>query len=544
MIDNPMYQLAFLSVFAMAVSPLPLAAQEKVDLQSIHRIRTEALSNSKVMDHLSYLTDVNGARLAGSPGYTSAGEWVMKRLKEYGLEEVKQEKFPFGRGWTYSRFSAHLLEPSYQPLIGFPVAWTKGTDGVVTAVPILALLRTDDDLKKWKGKLKGAIVFTEPPRDVAMHATAQGRRYSDNELVNEQLAPEPGTPARFGAPATPGQPDFIAQRAFRRKLEEFIATEEAIALVNPGVRGDGGTVFASGSRTGRDMKDKLPITQISLTTEHYNRIARLLEKKIPVKIELEVKARFIEETTDSFNVFGELPGGRKKDEIVMVGGHLDSWHGGTGATDNAAGCSVAIEALRVLKASGLKLDRTIRIGLWGGEEQGLLGSKAYVKAHFADPTKMAVQPEHARISGYFNLDNGTGKIRGVYLQGNDMMRPVFESWFAPFKEMGASAITIRNTGGTDHLSFDAVGIPGFQFIQDPVEYGSRTHHSNMDVLDAIQKGDMMQASAIMASFLYLAANREEMLPRKPLPKPQPERRPGEDIPSGERSSNGASTSNN
>ena len=544
MIDNPMYQLAFLSVFAMAVSPLPLAAQEKVDLQSIHRIRTEALSNSKVMDHLSYLTDVNGARLAGSPGYTSAGEWVMKRLKEYGLEEVKQEKFPFGRGWTYSRFSAHLLEPSYQPLIGFPVAWTKGTDGVVTAVPILALLRTDDDLKKWKGKLKGAIVFTEPPRDVAMHATAQGRRYSDNELVNEQLAPEPGTPARFGAPATPGQPDFIAQRAFRRKLEEFIATEEAIALVNPGVRGDGGTVFASGSRTGRDMKDKLPITQISLTTEHYNRIARLLEKKIPVKIELEVKARFIEETTDSFNVFGELPGGRKKDEIVMVGGHLDSWHGGTGATDNAAGCSVAIEALRVLKASGLKLDRTIRIGLWGGEEQGLLGSKAYVKAHFADPTKMVVQPEHARISGYFNLDNGTGKIRGVYLQGNDMMRPIFESWFAPFKEMGASAITIRNTGGTDHLSFDAVGIPGFQFIQDPVEYGSRTHHSNMDVLDAIQKGDMMQASAIMASFLYLAANREEMLPRKPLPKPQPERRPGEDIPSGERSSNGASTSNN
>lgn len=518
-----------LSIFAMAVSFLPLAAQEKVDLPAIHRIRTEALTNSKVMEHMMYLTDVNGPRLAGSPGYASAGEWVMKRLKEYGLEGVKPEKFPFGRGWTYSRFSAHLLEPSYQPLIGFPVAWTKGTDGVVTAVPILAVLKTEADLTKWKGKLKGAIVFSEAPREVAMHVTAMGTRYSVTELANEQLAPDPGalTSRSGGPPTSPGQPDFAAQRAFRRKLDEFLDSEEVIATVTPGIRGDGGTVFASGSRTGRDMKDKLPITQITLTAEHYNRIARLLEKKIPVKIELEVKARFIEDNTDSYNYVGELPGGRKKDEIVMVGGHLDSWHGGTGATDNAAGSSVAIEAMRILKASGLKLDRTVRVGFWGAEEQGLLGSKAYVKDHFADPTKMILTPEHAKISGYFNFDNGSGKIRGVYLQGNDMMRPIFEAWFAPFKDLGAGAITIRNTGGTDHLSFDAVGIPGFQFIQDPVEYSTRTHHSNMDVYDAIQKGDLMQSSAVMASFLYLAANREEMLPRKPLPKPTPERRFGE-----------------
>ena len=522
-----------------------MAAQEKVDLPAVHRIRTEALTNSKVMEHMMYLTDVNGPRLAGSPGYASAGEWVMKRLKEYGLEGVKQEKFPFGRGWTYSRFSAHLLEPSYQPLIGFPVAWTKGTDGVVTAVPVLAVLRTDEDLKKWKGKLKGAIVFAELPRDVTMHNTAMGKRYSDGELAGEQLAPDPGAAAiRFGGPTTaPGQPDFAAQRAFRRKLDDFLAAEEVIATVNAGFRGDGGTVFVGGSRTGRDMKDKLPITQITLTAEHYNRIARLLEKKIPVRIELEVKANFTEGNTDSFNYVGELPGGRKKDEIVMVGGHLDSWHGGTGATDNAAGSSVAIEAMRILKTSGLKLDRTVRIGLWGAEEQGLLGSKAYVKDHFADPTKMVVTPEHAKISGYFNFDNGTGKIRGVYLQGNDMMRPIFESWFAPFKDLGAGAITIRNTGGTDHLSFDAVGIPGFQFIQDPVEYSTRTHHSNMDVYDAIQKGDLMQSSAIVASFLYFAANREEMLPRKPLPKATPERRPGEDLPSGGRSSDAAPSTN-
>jgi carboxypeptidase Q len=539
-LHRPLFMLS-----AIVVSQVPLAAQEKVDLPAIHRIRTEALTNSKVMEHMSYLTDVNGPRLAGSPGYASAGAWVMKRLKEYGLENVKQEKFPFGRGWTYSRFSAHLLEPSYQPLIGFPVAWTKGTDGVVTAAPVLAILKTEADLTKWKGKLKGAVVFTEPPRVVAMHTTPQGRRFNDGDLVKEELAPDPGaSQVRIGAPTGgPGQPDFVALRAFRRKLDEFLAAEEVIATVTPGTLGDGGTVFVSGSRTGRDMKDKLPITQITLTAEHYNRIARLLEKKIPVKIELEVKAQFLEVNTDSYNYTGELPGGRKKDEIVMVGAHLDSWHSGTGATDNAAGSSVAIEAMRVLKASGLKLDRTIRIALWGGEEEGLLGSKAYVKEHFADPTKMVLTEQHAKISGYFNLDNGTGKIRGVYMQGNDMMRPIFETWFAPFKDLGAGAISIRNTGGTDHLSFDAVGIPGFQFIQDPIEYSTRTHHSNMDVYDAIQKGDLMQSSAIMASFLYLAANREEMLPRKPLPKATPERRPGEEPPFGDRTSNAPSNNN-
>ncbi len=542
-----MKPLRNITIVAVALAALPLFAQEKVDLQALHRIRTEALTNSKVMDHLMYLTDVNGPRLAGSPGYASASEWVMKRLKEYGLEDVKQEKFPFGRGWTYSRFSAHMLEPSYQPLIGYPVAWTRGTEGVLNVTPMLAVMKTEDDLKKWKGKLKGAIVFTEAPRDVAMHITALGRRYSDADLLTEQQAPEPGAPAfRMGGPPTPGAPatDFMALRAFRRKLEEFLTEEGVAGLVSSGTRGDGGTVFVQGSRTGRDMKDKLPITQVVLDAEHYNRIARLLEKKIPVKLELEVKARFIEDAQDSFNTFGELKGGRKKDEIVMVGGHLDSWHGGTGATDNAAGCSVAIEALRILKESGVKLDRTIRIGLWGGEEQGLLGSRAYVKDHFADPTKMVVKPEHAKISGYFNLDNGTGKIRGVYLQGNDMMRPIFESWFAPFKDLGAGAITIRNTGGTDHLSFDGVGIPGFQFVQDPMEYETRTHHSNMDVYDAIQKGDMIQASAIMASFLYMTANREEMLPRKPLPKPTPERRFGEDGPPAGRGPNGTPPTNN
>jgi len=523
---NPVFAL-----FLLATAAPALIAEEPVDLQAIHRLRTEALTNSKVMEHLLYLTDVNGPRMAGSPGYATASEWVMKRMKEYGFAEVKQEKFPFGRGWTYSRFSAHMIEPSYQPLIGYPIAWTSGTNGVVTGAPILAPMKTEDDLKKWKGKLKGAIVLTEAPRDVAMHLTAQGRRYSDSDLDSQQSAPEPGvTPTRAGMPAM-GSPEFAALRAFRRKLDTFLMEEEVAVIIGSGTRGDGGTVFAQGTRTGRDIKTKIGPTQITLTAEHYNRIARLLDKKIPVKLELEVKARVIEDVTDSMNTFAELPGtGSKKDEVVMLGGHLDSWHTGTGATDDGAGCAVVMEAMRILKASGLKLNRTVRMGLWGAEEQGIIGSKEYVKAHFADSTKMELKPEHAKISGYFNLDNGTGKIRGIYLQGNDMMRPIFQSWFAPFKDLGASAITIRDTGGTDHLSFDAVGIPGFQFVQDPMEYETRTHHSNMDVYDSVQKGDMMQASAIMAAFVYMTANREEMLPRKPLPKPTPERRFGEDGP--------------
>jgi Zn-dependent M28 family amino/carboxypeptidase len=257
--------------------------------------------------------------------------------------------------------------------------------------------------------------------------------------------------------------------------------------------------------------------------EQYNRIARLLQNRIPVTLEFNIKNQFTDES-ESFNIIGELPGaGPHKDEVVMLGGHFDSWQGGTGATDNGAGSAVMMEAIRILKATNLQLDRTVRIALWGGEEQGLLGSRAYVKEHFADRETMKTTEQHGKISGYFNLDNGTGKIRGVYLQGNDMMRPIFESWLEPFRDLGVSTISGRNTGGTDHLSFDAVGIPGFQFIQDPMDYETRTHHSNMDVYDRIQAGDLMQASAVIASLVYDTANRGELLPRKPLPAAPPPR---------------------
>jgi len=258
-----------------------------------------------------------------------------------------------------------------------------------------------------------------------------------------------------------------------------------------------------------------------LTPEHYNRVLRLLDNKIPVKLEFDIQAKFLDDRTDSVNVIGEISGGRKRDEVVMIGAHLDSWQGGTGATDNAAGCAVMIEVLRILKTLDLPMDRTVRMALWGGEEEGLLGSRAYVDEHFGKREDMKLKPEHAKLAGYFNVDNGSGKIRGVYSQGNDSMRPVFEAWFKPFQDLGAGTISIRNTGGTDHQSFDAVGLPGFQFIQDGLEYNSRTHHSNMDVYDRVQRADMAQMAAIVASFVYEAANRDEMLPRKPLPKPQP-----------------------
>ncbi len=518
------------------LTSLHLFAEEKVDLSIIHQIKAEAFQNSKVMDHLFFLTDVYGPRLTGSPGYKAAGDWAVRRLQEYGLVNVAEEAFPFGRGWSYSKFSANLKEPSYAPLIGFPLAWTPGTGGVVSGEPILAVIRAEADFEKFKGKLKGKIIMIDQPRPLAMQTTVPGRRYTDTDLAAEALAPDPAQPA-FGPSVLAGQPmppqlqqyldsvrssqprmNIEQMRAFRNKLNQFLRDEGVTLVVTTGQRNDGGTIFAAAGGS-REAKDPVPPPSIVLAAEHYNRICRLIEKKQPARLEVEVQAKFYDEPTESFSVVGEMPGGARKDEVVMLGGHLDSWHGGTGASDNAAGVSVAIEAVRILKALNLKLDRTVRIGLWGGEEQGLLGSREYVKAHFADRETMKVKPEHGQLAGYFNYDNGTGKIRGIYSQGNDMVKPIFDAWLAPFHDLGATTVTIRNTGGTDHQSFDAVGLPGFQFIQDPMEYGTRTHHSNMDVYDHMQAGDLMQSSAIMASFVYNAATRPEMMPRKPLPKP-------------------------
>jgi hypothetical protein len=337
----------------------------------------------------------------------------------------------------------------------------------------------------------------------------------------------PEMAARMRAAASqPRQPyDREAAQKLRNQINQFLKDEGVLVTLAPSSRGDGGTIFSAAAGS-RDPKDPLPPAAVSLTAEHYDRIVRLLEKKVPVTLEFDIDNKIYDEPGDTFNVIADLPGGAKKDEIVLLGAHLDSWTFGTGATDDTSGCAVMMEAMRILKTLNLKMARTVRVGLWAAEEQGLLGSAAYVKDHLADRDTMALKPEHAKFAGYFNYDNGTGKIRGVYLQGNDMMRPVFESWLAPFRDLGATTVTIRNTSGTDHLPFDAVGLPAFQFIQDPVEYMTRTHHSNMDVYERLQDGDLMQSAAVVAAIAYQAATRDELLPRKPLPKPGQRRRGG------------------
>ena len=541
-----------IAAFCALALPVALFAEESVDLLTIYKIKTEALENSHVMDHMFYLSDVTGHRITNSPGYRKAGEWAVKQLQEYGLTNVRMEKWgPFGKGWTYTRFSASMIEPAYSTIIGFPQAWTPGTNGPVEAEVVMVQIRTEADLDKYNGKLKGKIVLDSLPRETPLSLQPLATRLTPEGLAQAAQAQEPGQRggrggAAFGAadgpvssimappsgepftggggPGGPGgdpaaRATMMRQRELRTKVSKFFVEEGVVALVNPGYRGDWGTVFSS-SGGSRDQKE-LPPTTVAIAAESYNRMIRLIEKKIPVKMALDIKAEFIE-GDESFNVVGEIPGTTKKDELVMLGAHLDSWHGGTGATDNAAGCSVAMEAVRILMVQGLKPKRTVRIALWGGEEEGLLGSRAYVKEHFADRETMKLTADHAKVSGYFNLDNGTGKVRGIYDQGNDMVRPIFEAWMKPFLDMGATTVTNRNTGGTDHQAFDAIGLPGFQFIQDPMEYDTRTHHSNMDVADHISRGDLMQASAVMATFVYNTAMRDEMLPRKPLPKPQPQ----------------------
>jgi carboxypeptidase Q len=531
---------------------VPVVAEEAVDLGVVNRIRTEAFDNSKVMDHLSYLTDVYGPRLTGSPEFKQAADWALDRLKGYGLQNGHLEKWgPFGRSWSLEQFAVEMIEPRYALMSAWPLAWTAGTSGPVSGEPFLAPLKgpagrmTEEDLKKYKetykGKLRGKIVLlsealpnvTEPENRPAL------RRYTDDELAKLAQAPEvrPRMEIDLKNPIIPEDPEqrgrffaslpfSISEALFERgvrmsaELNRFLAEEGVAAVLRADRRAHDALTFSEQAGS-HDAKDPLAPPTFVVTAEHYNRITRLLAKKTPVRVQVNLKTRASDSAVDGYNVIAEIPGGAKKDEVVMVGAHFDSWHSGTGATDNGAGSAVMMEVVRILKALNLKMDRTVRIGLWGGEEEGLLGSLAYVKEHFADPTTMRVTSAHANFSGYFNLDNGAGKIRGVYLQENDAMRPLFEAWLKPFQDLGVTTITIRNTGGTDHESFDAIGLPGFQFIQDPLDYGSVTHHSNMDVYDHAPPGDMMQASAVIASVVYQAANRPAKLPRNPLPKPWP-----------------------
>ncbi|MCI0660286.1 MAG: M20/M25/M40 family metallo-hydrolase [Acidobacteria bacterium] len=519
-----------------------VAREEKVDLDVVAKIKAEGTDRSQVMETLSYLTDVYGPRLTNSPQYKTACEWAKNKLAGWGLQNAHLEAWgPFGRGWSLERFSADIVKPDYSPLIAFPKAWSPSTNGPVRGGVIYLDAKSEDELAKYRGKLKGAIVLISPLREVPAHFQPEGKRKNDEELLT--LANSDGqSRGRRGR----GPVDELTAKKW-----QLVYDEGAAVVLEPG-RGDGGTIFVQGANlptTPNTSFDRRPrpwsqnarvIPQVALAVEHYNRIVRMVTKGVPVELEIKIDAKYHEQDLMGYNVIAEIPGTDLKDEIVMVGGHFDSWHSGTGATDNAAGSAVAMEVIRIIQALGLKPRRTVRIGLWGGEEQGLNGSRAHVSKYYGErqtpagpppPTPqsteyepgqnraqgpLVLKPDHSKFSAYFNLDNGTGKIRGVYLQGNEAVRPIFRAWLAPFRDMGAATLTINNTSGTDHLSFDAVGLPGFQFIQDDIEYSSRTHHSNMDVYDRIQADDMKQASVIIASFVYHAAMRNEKLPRKPI----------------------------
>ena len=534
-------------------------AQENPDLSVINRIKSEEFQNSKVMEHLEYLTDVYGPRLTGSPEFKEAADWALKRLESYGLVNGHLEKWgPFGRSWTPRQYALEMLQPRYALLDAAPLAWSRNTNGPVAGDVILAPLpaRTFDPVQaekdldayiaKYKGKLRGKIVLisNEIRTGVSSENRPLLRRYTDAELASIAAAPEPvlrhefapNEPIKF--PEDPMERlEYMAslpqsvrdelrergQRVLNRR-SQFFNDEGVVALLQDDGRAHDALIFAeqAGSRKAGDPE--APPTFV-VTKEQYDRLLHLVRLKQPVRLQANLRAEQSREDVDSYNIIAEIPGATRPDEVVMVGAHFDSWHTGTGATDNGAGSAVMMEVVRILKALNLKMDRTVRIGLWGGEEEGLLGSEAYVKEHFGDPKTMRLTSAHAKLSGYYNLDNGSGKIRGVYLQGNDAMRPLFERWLAPFRDLGVTTITIRNTGGTDHLSFDAVGLPGFQFIQDPLDYFTVTHHSDMDTYDHAVAGDLMQASAVIASLVYDTANMREMLPRKALPKPQQSEHP-------------------
>lgn len=525
----------------------------------IERIKDEGMNRSQVMQTLSYLSDVIGPRLTASPNMKRANEWTREQLTKWGLQNAHLEAWgPFGRGWSLKRFSAQVIEPQAIPLIAYPKAWSPGTEGLLTADVVYLDARNEAELEKFKGQLKGKIVLTAPMRDVAAHFEPLGTRRDEKNLLALADAPEPRPGGGRGN--FQGNPAQRAAAQFAGAKLRFFQQEGAAMLIDPS-RGDGGTLFVQSASVPPPVPDPNATTQprttpvydksapkvtpqMVLAIEQYNRIARMLQAGEPVKMTVDLAVAFQDVDPMSYNTIAEIPGTDLKDEIVMLGGHMDSWHSGTGATDNAAGVSVAMEAVRIIQALGLKPRRTIRIALWSGEEQGLLGSRAYVAEHFgsmqnpapsqapatgggtgngnantAQSTPLLMKKaEYDKLSAYFNLDNGTGRVRGVYLQGNEAVRSLFRQWLMPFRDMSATTLSIANTGGTDHLSFDSIGLPGFQFIQDEIEYDTRTHHSNQDVFDRIQADDMKQAATIMAAFVYNAAMMEQRVPKKPMPQ--------------------------
>jgi carboxypeptidase Q len=496
------------------------AAQAPADSQTLAAIRHEGLERSRVMETAMMLSDIYGPRLAGSPEYAAAARWARGQLETWGLSKAALE--PWGRrgsGWSLERFSAEMTAPHYLRLTAFPRAWSPALNGTVSGNAVLITARTDSELAKYHGTLRGAIVMVgsaSPPAG-ASRTGPTFHRFTDAELDSMSRITDPGEPHDYWEDFDPWESGLKS----RLKREEFWRAEGVAALLEPG--GSNGALRSSGYNAyATDHRNAVPA--FAVAREHYDRMVHLIEHGMPVRVELSLRTRFTDDDSLGYDVVAELPGTdpAHAEEVVMLGGHFDSWHHGTGATDNGAGSAVAMEAMRILKAIGARPRRTIRMALWDGEEQeDYFGSLGYVKRHFGDPVTMTLRPEHAKLSAYFNLDNGTGKIRGIYLRGNAAARPVFAGMLAPLKDLGASTLTIANEGSTDHMAFVSVGLPGFEFIQDPLDYGPRTHHTSLDVADYLSEDDLKQAAVVMASVVYQTAMRDELIPRPPLPAPRP-----------------------
>ena len=527
--------IKFLMQYAVVLLIIPslVLAQEKEKPEEalVVKLKQEGIEGSQVMEILSMLTDVNGPRLTNSAGFKKAAEYAKRTLESWGVQNVHFDQWDevFGKGWELKKFHLANIEPTYSPLIAFPKAWSPGVKGTVKAEAIYLDIEKESDLEQYKGKLKGKFVLFSLPSPVRPSFRADASRHADStleEMSKAKAASSSNRGNRFRAPSEPQRLAFLKWDLCQK--EGALAVLEA----SPRLEDDGTLVVSQAtvpypaelpySERLRAWDPKAPsiLPQVVVTAEHYNRLVRLLKRKIAVTLEMTLQTEFTR-AEPGFNVIGEIPGTDRKDEVVMIGAHLDSWHSANGTTDNAAGSAVMLETMRILKALGQQPRRTIRIALWGGEEQGLIGSRSYVKRHLGSRLdesypydSIHLTPEGEKLSVYFNMDNGTGKYRGVYLQGNEGVHPIFSEWVKPFAEDGASTLTLRNTSGTDHLSFDAIGLPAFQFIQDPIEYGTRTHHANMDLYDKAVEDDLKHNAVMTAVFAWMAANRNGLIPRK------------------------------
>ena len=570
--------LTFSIVFAAQPAPAPKEgaappAAAAAETDPIARIRDEGLKRSEVMATVLALTDLNGARLTGSPGLQRASEWARRQLGTWGLDKPRFETWDsFGRGWVLKRFSLQAFTPEAMPVIAHPRAWSPSVpDGKVEGEVVHVDIKGEADLERYRGKLRGKIILNGEIAAQKVAFEPLALRKTDAQLLALANSDGIGTGvARSSTPSPIADPAQRAAIAFTPRRYQFFSEEGVAAILEPSGRGETGAFFTlgarvyppagappvpptsetpagSGSATGTSAvprgispwKTDCPpiVPQISVANEHYNRLVRLAQHGSAPRMALELSAEYLSADMKPVNVLAEIPGRDRADEIVMLGAHLDSWHSGTGATDNATGCAVVMEAMRILKVLKLEPRRTIRLALWSGEEQGLLGSKAYVAAHFgtppatttsgstkSGPAPLAVKdrkPGYEKLSAYYNLDNGGGKIRGIYLQGNEAARPIFRDWLKSFRDLEADTISLSRTGSTDHASFDAIGLPGFQFIQDDLEYRTRTWHGNMDVYDRVVADDLKQAAVVMAAVVYQTAMRDEKIPRKPLTAPAP-----------------------